>query len=32
MQGRITLISEVAHGTTVDIFIPFKISAESKPS
>lgn len=32
MQGTISLVSEVGHGTTVDIFIPFNISAESKPS
>jgi signal transduction histidine kinase len=30
MQGTITLFSEVGHGTTVDIFIPFNISAERK--
>lgn len=32
MQGRITLSSEVGHGTTVEIFIPFKISSERKPA
>ena len=30
MQGTITLFSEVGRGTTVDIFIPFNISAERK--
>jgi signal transduction histidine kinase len=32
MQGKIALFSEVGHGTTVDVFIPFKISTETKPS
>lgn len=32
MDGTIMLSSEVGVGTTVDIFIPFKISAERKPS
>ena len=32
MRGKIALTSEVEHGTTVDIFIPYTITAESKPS
>ena len=32
LHGRITLTSNMAHGTTVDIFIPYRVPAERKSS
>jgi signal transduction histidine kinase len=32
LHGKITLTSNVAYGTTVDIFIPYSVPAERKPA